>query len=167
MGSRAGTKLTDQMRLTETASNGSSDASPARVLSPAWSVTMLIAGLLLVFELDRTTGSAPVQHLYYLPIIFAAVRFGSRGGLAASLMAILSYHQANPHLSGFRYEESDLVQVVLFVAIGVITAVTQASASRGFLQRMIAFPGASVAWRATYSCALSSLGCVTHLTGES
>ena len=51
--------------------------------------------------------------------------------------------------------------------VGRLTAVTQASASRGFLQRMIAFPGASVAWHATYWCGFCSLRCVTHLTGES
>jgi diguanylate cyclase (GGDEF)-like protein len=118
------------MQLTNTRSKGRKDASPVRLLSPAWSIAVLIAGLLLVFELDRTTGSSPVQHLYYLPIIYAGVTFGMRGGLAASLVAILSYHQANPHLSGFRYEESDLVQVVLFIAVGIITAKLKGDARR-------------------------------------
>ena len=118
------------MQLTTTRSSGRSDALPILLLSTAWSIAVLIAGLLLVFELDRTTGSAPVQHLYYLPIIYAGVRFGRRGGLAASLVAILSYHLANPPLSGFRYEESDLVQVVLFIAVGVITAKLKEDARR-------------------------------------
>jgi diguanylate cyclase (GGDEF)-like protein len=77
---------------------------------------------LVVFELDRTTGSTPVQHLYYLPIIFAGVSFRMCGGLAAALTAIVLYHLANPHLLTFLYEESDLVQIVLFIAVGVITA---------------------------------------------
>ena len=118
------------MRLTNTRSSGSSDASPTQSISPAWSSAVLIAALWLVFELDRVTGSAPVQHLYYLPIIFAGVRFGMRGGLMAALAAILSYHWANPHLSGFRYAESDVVQIVLFIAVGMITAKLQEDARR-------------------------------------
>ena len=118
------------MRLTTTQSGSSSDASPPLLLSPAWALAVLIAGLLLVFELDRATGSAPVQHLYYLPIIFAGVRFRMRGGLAAALVAIVSYHLANPQLSGFRYEESDLVQIILFMAVGVIAAKLKGDARR-------------------------------------
>jgi diguanylate cyclase (GGDEF)-like protein len=118
------------MRLTDTHSSGSRDASPVRRLSPAWAMAVLTASLLLVFELDRATGSSPVQHLYYLPIIFAGVRFGMRGGLTASLLAILSYHVANPHLFGFRYEESDLVQIALFVGVGAITARLKEDAHR-------------------------------------
>jgi len=36
--------------------------------------------------------------------------------------AIVLYHVANPHLLTFRYGESDLVQIGLFLAVGVITA---------------------------------------------
>jgi diguanylate cyclase (GGDEF)-like protein len=78
--------------------------------------------LLLIFALDRATGSAPFQHLYYLPIIFAGVTLGKRGGAAAAVAATLLYHMANPHLITFRYEESDGVEIVLFVAAGVIAA---------------------------------------------
>ena len=74
--------------------------------------------LLLVFALDRATGATPVQHLYYLPIIFAGLRFGMPGGFVSAVSAIVLYHVANPHLLTFRYEESDLVQIVLFLAVG-------------------------------------------------
>src|SRR3954453_3796996 len=84
--------------------------------------TLAAAVLLLVFALDRTTGSAPVQHLYYLPIILAAARLGMPGGVAAGLWAIALYHRANPQLLTFRYEEADLVKVALFLAVGTITA---------------------------------------------
>jgi diguanylate cyclase (GGDEF)-like protein len=90
--------------------------------SPAAAAALVIGGLLLVFLLDRATDAAPVQHLYYLPIIIAAIRFGTRGGIIASLAAIALYHAANPRLLTFRYGESDLVQIVLFLAVGVITA---------------------------------------------
>jgi len=110
------------MRLTGSHSEPGSQISAALLLSPAWSIVVVIAALLLVFELDRSTGSTPVQHLYYLPIIFAGINFKMRGGLTTALAAILLYHLANPHLFTFRYEQSDLLQIVLFIAVGVITA---------------------------------------------
>lgn len=110
------------MRLTSSPSEINRHASAAGLLSPRRSIVVVIAMLLLVFELDRTTGSAPVQHLYYLPIIFASFSFRKRGGLAAALAAIVLYHLANPHLFTFRYEESDLVQIVLFIAVSVVTS---------------------------------------------
>jgi diguanylate cyclase (GGDEF)-like protein len=104
-------------------------AVPAR-WSPMWTAVLVIGALLLVFALDRATGSAPVQHLYYLPIILAGLRFRMRGGVLAGLSAILLYHAANPHLLTFRYEESDLVQIVLFLAVGVMTAMLKRDADR-------------------------------------
>jgi diguanylate cyclase (GGDEF)-like protein len=80
------------------------------------------AAFLLVFELDRSSGSSPVQHLYYLPIVAAAARFGMLGGCLAVLAAIVLYHSANPHLLAFRYEQFDLLQIAVFMAAGVLTA---------------------------------------------
>jgi diguanylate cyclase (GGDEF)-like protein len=99
----------------------------ARVPRTPWTQTFamsasLAAMLLVVFELDRHTGSAPVQHLYYLPIILAAVRFGFRGGLTASLGAIVLYHAATPRLLAFRHEHWDVVQIALLLAVGLVTA---------------------------------------------
>jgi len=91
-------------------------------LTTALAFALVGVALVLVFSLDRATGSTPVQHLYYLPIILAAYRFRRRGGLLAGLAAILLYHAANPHLLTLWYEESDLVQIALFLAVGVITA---------------------------------------------
>ncbi len=88
------------------------------------------AGLLLTFVLDRGTGSAPFQHLYYLPIIFAAFTLNWGGGLAASLCAIVLYHLANPALLAFGYHEPDFVQMTLFVAVGVVTSTLTANARR-------------------------------------
>jgi len=83
---------------------------------------LVLGALLLIFAADRATGATPVQHLYYLPIILAAVRFRTRGGVISALSAILLYHVANPHLFTLRYEEPDLVQITLFLAVGMITA---------------------------------------------
>jgi diguanylate cyclase (GGDEF)-like protein len=80
------------------------------------------SAFVLVFELDRSSGSSPVQHLYYLPIVVAATRFGMPGGCLAVLAAIVLYHSANPHLLAFRYEQFDLLQIAVFMAAGVLTA---------------------------------------------
>jgi len=96
------------------------------VLTPEHSprrTAVLLAGLFLcVFGLDRATGGAPIQHLYYVPIIVSAVGFKVRGGLLASLASIVLYHLANPHLLSFSYEELDVVQVALFLTVGLVTA---------------------------------------------
>ena len=89
--------------------------------SPA-AAALIIGALLAIFALDRTTGSAPLQHLYYLPIILAGFAFMLPGGVVAALAAIVLYHVANPHLLTFQYGESDLVQIGLFLAVGMITA---------------------------------------------
>ena len=83
---------------------------------------IVIQSLWLVFALDRTTGSAPLQHLYYVPILLAGLWFRRWGSLIAAGAAIVLYHFANPHLLSFRYEESDVVQMALFVAVGLVTA---------------------------------------------
>src|SRR6185436_8524018 len=77
---------------------------------------IVIELLCLVFAVDRATGSAPLQHLYYVPILFAGLWFRRWGSLMAAGAAIVLYHLANPHLLSFRYEESDVVQMALFVA---------------------------------------------------
>ena len=83
---------------------------------------MIATGFLVVFVLDWLTDAAPVQHLYYLPIILAAVRFGLRGGIPGSFAAIVLYHLANPRLLNLRHQEADLLQILLFAAVGPVAA---------------------------------------------
>ncbi len=75
-----------------------------------------------VFALDRLTDVPGAQHLYYFPIILAAVRFGTRGGAAAASLTILLYHLANPHMLTWRYGESDILQMGVFIAAGLVAA---------------------------------------------
>jgi len=77
---------------------------------------------LAIFVFDRTTGTAPVQHLYYLPIILAAYHFGKRGGLTVALAAVVLYHFANRSQPTHPYQESDIIQIALFLAVGAVTA---------------------------------------------
>src|SRR5689334_24079836 len=110
------------MRLTTGEARTARHARQSRSTGPLAASIALAIGLLTVFVLDQATGSAPVQHLYYAPIVFAAIRFGVTGGMSASLVAIVLYHIANPRLMAFHHEHWDFVQVLLFVAVGLVTA---------------------------------------------
>src|SRR5262245_8290236 len=76
----------------------------------------------IVFGLDRWTSLPAVQHLYYFPIIFSAITLGMGGGIGAAAVAIVLYHLANPQFATLRYEESDLLQMAVFLAVGIVAA---------------------------------------------
>jgi len=95
-----------------------------------WATAVVCGALWLVFELDRRTGSAPVQHLYYLPIILASLRLGRRAGLATAIVATLLYHVANLARLTSGYSDADVVQTILFVVVGIVTAKLSADARR-------------------------------------
>ena len=86
------------------------------------SVGAIVAMMAVVFYIDRATGSAPYHHLYYLPIILAARRFEIRGAAIAAGASIVLYHLANPGLVAIWYREADLVQIALFIGVGLVTA---------------------------------------------
>jgi len=108
------------MRLSQARFDQTQTLGPSRPGAPIYVV--LVAALGIVFWLDWATESAPVQHLYYLPIILASLRIGRRAGFLSSLAAIGLYHLANPSIITAGYREMDIVQVVLFVAVAVVTA---------------------------------------------
>jgi diguanylate cyclase (GGDEF)-like protein len=111
------------MRLTTGGGPGDSRSVPPGITTISAGVLIgVIALLALIFDLDRATGSAPVQHLYYVPIVFAAVRFGIVGGISSAVASIALYHFANPSLMTVGYGHWDFVQVALFIAAGSITA---------------------------------------------
>jgi diguanylate cyclase (GGDEF)-like protein len=83
---------------------------------------LIAVALLSIGALDYATASAPVQHLYYLPIMWAGIRFGRRGGLTTALVAVAFYHLANPHLL--------MLQIVLFVTVGLVTTTLAEDAER-------------------------------------
>src|SRR5215510_4316723 len=109
------------MKLTSDRHTRSTEFPTRSRFGGPWVLPVVIASLAAIFELDRVTASAPVQHLYYVPIMLASLRFGRAGGLAASMAAVLLYHLANT-LVTWGYSESDLVQIILFVAVGIVTA---------------------------------------------
>ena len=107
----------------------SHDSAARPRLSVMW-IPAVGAALWLIFELDRRTGSAPVQHLYYLPIILASLRLGRSAGLGAAIVAILLYHAANLSRFTSGYSDADVVQTILFVVVGIVTAKLSADARR-------------------------------------
>jgi diguanylate cyclase (GGDEF)-like protein len=92
-------------------------------LSRTWAVVAVAVAFVLIFVLDLATGTAPVHHLYYLPIVFATVRLGGRLGLLTAVAAAVLYRVANT--SGmawmWHYQELDILRVGMFIAIAVIT----------------------------------------------
>jgi len=110
------------MRLTH-----DSGPRPARALSRLRLERLVVgsgsAGVMaMVFWLDRWTSLPAVQHLYYFPIVFSAVTLGMTGGLGTASAAILLYHLANPQFATLRYAESDLLQIAVFLAVGIVAA---------------------------------------------
>ena len=86
--------------------------------------------LLFITWLDAVTGDAPVQHLYYAPIVLAATIFGWRGSLLTSAAAIVLYHATNLETLTVHYGQADVIQTGLFLGIGVLTARFVADARR-------------------------------------
>jgi diguanylate cyclase (GGDEF)-like protein len=89
-------------------------------LSRPWALLALAVAFGLIFWLHLVTGSTPVHHLYYLPIIYATVRFRGRGAFLAVLTAVVLYHLANPAVWSWHYEESDILRIAMFIAVAVI-----------------------------------------------
>jgi diguanylate cyclase (GGDEF)-like protein len=106
------------MQLTSDRQN----SAPRRRLKAPWTLAVVAGALWLIFELDRRTGSAPFQHLYYLPIILASLRLGRSTGLVVSIIAVALYHLANLDHFTTGYADTDVVQTVLFVVVGIVTA---------------------------------------------
>jgi diguanylate cyclase (GGDEF)-like protein len=93
-------------------------------------IVAVAAGLLGAFLVDRFTGALPFEHLYYLPIILAALHLGQRGALLTSLAAVILYHLANPALLSFSHGPADVVEIVLFVVVGAVAARLREDARR-------------------------------------
>ena len=86
------------MRLTSSSLAGSGRPPTYLHLSRPWAAAAILGAMGGIFLLDRSTADTPVQHLYYLPIILAALQFGVAGGVATSLSAVVLYHLANDSL---------------------------------------------------------------------
>jgi signal transduction histidine kinase len=81
------------------------------------------------------------QRLYYLPIVYAAISFGGRGGLAAAVLAGLLYlphilitWAPMPHMAMGQYAE-----IVMFLAVGTLTGILADRLSQAYRQLQTTF----------------------------
>jgi diguanylate cyclase (GGDEF)-like protein len=65
---------------------------------------------------------ASLAHLYYLPILLAAVKVGPRMALVTAFASMLVYHLLDPDLIAFHYGEADVLQLVLFLVVAVVSS---------------------------------------------
>ena len=96
----------------------------------AWVTLGVVSALWIIFAVDWRTGSAPVQHLYYLPIVVASLGLGRFPGITTSLVAVVLYHLANRAHFTSGYTDADVVQTTLFVVVGIVTAKLSEDARR-------------------------------------
>lgn len=88
-------------------------------------LAVVLGGLGVVAYLDyRFAAILPASHLYYLPILLAAVSFGWVGGLLAAASAIALFHLTHFVATGTpaRLDEADLLRFALFLVVGLVTA---------------------------------------------
>jgi diguanylate cyclase (GGDEF)-like protein len=110
------------MSLTNSRLTSSDVPSPTFWLSRRLAAGVIVLALAGIFLLDRATETAPVQHLYYLPIVYAAVVFGMLSGIGAAVTAIVLYHLANHVQLARPYGELDVLQIILFMAVAIVAA---------------------------------------------
>jgi two-component system, NtrC family, sensor histidine kinase HydH len=84
---------------------------------------ILVTALHFLTPVDQIVWHEIYQRLYYIPIIAAALLFGLRGGLAASLFTTLVYF---PHIflhwqhEQFNYSINQYAEIVIFNLVGAI-----------------------------------------------
>jgi diguanylate cyclase (GGDEF)-like protein len=110
------------MKITYRRDSGPMALSCLGAIPPLASLLLLALGLGFVFGLDHRTGEAPIQHLYYIPLVFAALRFGAAGGLMTAAAAVLLYHLANTRLLDTGYRYADFLQILIFIALPLLSA---------------------------------------------
>jgi signal transduction histidine kinase len=85
----------------------------------------MLGGLGVVAYLDyRFAGVLPISHLYYLPILLAAVSSGYAGGLLAATGAIALFHVTHFVAIGapVHLDEADVLRFALYLIVGLATA---------------------------------------------
>ena len=103
--------------------------APAPVLNPIsparriWALATIATATGGIFTLDYLTVDAPVQHLYYLPIMMAGLLFGLPGSLSRQRWRWLCTTLQKNH----GWERCAMVRRIsfrsaLFFAVGLITA---------------------------------------------
>jgi signal transduction histidine kinase len=101
-------------------------------MSPHWRAAALVLAGIAVTSAghyltppDLLLWHGLFQRLYYLPVVYAAISFGWRGGLAAALLSGALYLPhivtAWSHLEHYAYGQ--YAEIVMFFAVGAVTGV--------------------------------------------
>lgn len=100
--------------------------------SQRWPILLILSSLGLITYLHYTTAPGlsrmhvVYRYVYFLPIVYAALRYGYRGGLLSALLASLL---SAPHIF-FKWGEfpaeglNDLLIVVVFYGVSLLTGIT-------------------------------------------
>jgi diguanylate cyclase (GGDEF)-like protein len=91
-------------------------------LSRAATLGVTCALVAVIAIIDFKLEDDATSHLYYLPILLAAIRLGRPAGLAVAAVAIVLAHLADPALSRFQYGEADLMELILFVTVALVAS---------------------------------------------
>ena len=84
-----------------------------------WVLACVAGSVGLIALLDFVASpDTSIAHLYYIPIVLAAVKLGRRYALTVGVLCVVLAHFADPQRVQFRYDEADIIQLLLFVAIG-------------------------------------------------
>jgi len=107
----------------------------AQAVTTRVSVGLFVVATAAVTLLVALSGGAPstLAHLYYVPILYVAVRHGARAAVAASVVAGVVVGPLMPSsVVGAQHQElgSWLVRMALFVLVGLVAATLAKSQSR-------------------------------------
>lgn len=124
----------------QTASRSSTEPEQAESTAAVYrDVAIVAAGMVVITLLHYYTDVRAYQlhvllrRLYYLPIIYAAFRFGLKGGLVSAVASsVLFVPHAEMSLGGLfgQYGAENGLEVVLFNTVGVTTGVLATAARR-------------------------------------
>ncbi len=119
-----GKPVLQPVRLTDQRSG----VRPMRAPSTSTKIVITAVGILVASVLHYVTPHSRLflhnlfQKLYYLPIIYAAIAFGWRGGLLAAVVSTICYI---PHILTWRhqpyYAMSQYAELILFFLVGCTT----------------------------------------------
>lgn len=91
-------------------------------------VLATIGGIVGIAGIDFATGlEIRVYPLYFLPIAFAAARFGTPGGILSAVASCVAWASSNAAIEAMRWDGSvwffnTMAQAIAFLSIGIFTA---------------------------------------------
>ena len=98
------------------------DHRPPRLVRRALDATLGMTLFAAAVTINATVPPTdPAEQLYYVPIIFAAIRLGRVAALMTVVGAALGYHFAEVGVRGTPYQQTDVVQLVVFAAVALAT----------------------------------------------